>query len=445
MIESERTQLAAQLANVPALRSLPPKVLSSLATDVVLYSSAPNDILIQKGEKGDTLLILLTGTADIFSENAAGDCMHLARVKKGALLGEMSLMTSQPHKASVIAASQCEVAILPVPVVDRLMREAPEFGACLAELIAGRIGNGSGDVLIGETLNEYQIQSFVGRGGMATVYKATELSSGRVVALKMMNHSLIYDRTAVARFEREAKIIASLQHEHIVCVHDFFSEFLTRFLVMEYCAGCDLSQLIRTCGALSEVESRAVLGQIARGLGFAHQNEVVHRDLKPSNVVVDRDGTVKLMDFGLAISATSSTLTAYHTCLGTPRYMAPEQLAGQDVDFRADIYAFGCVAYELVAGEPLFDGSLTAETLRQRLNSELPVRSQLPVELSDEYFELIRRCLAGDPATRSVNLEEISEWARPVETKLPADAPMRSRWMAQTIVSPSIVDSDTSD
>jgi serine/threonine protein kinase len=238
-------------------------------------------------------------------------------------------------------------------------------------------------VLIGKSLAHYEIIELLGEGGMGSVYRARDTKLDRDVALKLLPASLVEDPERVARFEREARTLASIQHAHIASIYGFEHDGAQRFLVMELVEGEDLAARIQR-GALSLEEASQISRQIALGLEAAHQKEIVHRDLKPANIRLMDDGTVKILDFGLARAmdpnpdaqdlALSPTITAAMTqagvVMGTAAYMSPEQARGRVVDSRTDIWAFGCVLYEMLVGEQAYPGDTVSDVIAKILERE---------------------------------------------------------------------------
>jgi predicted Ser/Thr protein kinase/pimeloyl-ACP methyl ester carboxylesterase len=286
--------------------------------------------------------------------------------------------------------------------------------------------------LIGRTLGHYRIVEQIGAGGMGVVYRAHDERLNRDVAIKVLPEVVAENQDRLARFEREAKLLASLNHSNIATLYGLEDEGKTRFLVMELVEGQSLATVIAR-GALPADEAVPIAIQIAQALEAAHEQGVIHRDLKPANVMVNTAGKVKVLDFGLAKalhpdrSSTSSaesvaespTLTADMTragvILGTAAYMSPEQARGQAVDSRADIWAFGVVLWEMLTGRRLFEGNATSDVLAAVLRDE-PDWDALPDNLFPAVYRLLRRCLRRDPARRlrhigdaRLELEEASE------------------------------------
>ena len=266
----------------------------------------------------------------------------------------------------------------------------------------------------GHTLSHYRLDEKIGAGGMGEVWKAIDLTLDRPVAVKILPEAFSTDPHRVARFEREAKVLASLNHPNIAVIHGLHSADGLHFLAMELVSGEDLSLKLRR-GALPVGEAIGIARQIAEGLEAAHDSGVVHRDLKPANIQITPDGKAKVLDFGLAKAfepdpsspgasvSLSPTMTAAATLagviLGTAAYMSPEQARGQQADRRADIWAFGCVLYEMLAGRRPFEGDTVSDTLASVLKSE-PDWKALPSVTPAGVRALLRRCLEKDPKKR---------------------------------------------
>ncbi|HSF17632.1 MAG TPA: protein kinase [Vicinamibacteria bacterium] len=274
--------------------------------------------------------------------------------------------------------------------------------------------------MIGKTLAHYTITSELGKGGMGEVYRATDTKLGREVAIKVLPAALAADRERLARFEREAKLLASLNHPNIAHVYGFESATLedgssVHFLAMELVEGEDLSERLKR-GPIPIDEALAIAKQIAEALEEAHEKGIVHRDLKPANVKLTPDGKVKVLDFGLAKVFTAESAPSGSTdlsqsptlaqtgtqagvILGTAAYMSPEQARGKPVDKRADIWAFGVVLVEMLTGQRLFTGETVSDVLAGVLTRE-PDWTSLPQAVGPELRLALRRCLAKDPRSR---------------------------------------------
>ena len=274
---------------------------------------------------------------------------------------------------------------------------------------ADRAGAGDGTPsLVGGRLRGYEILSLLGAGGMGEVYRARDTTLGREVALKLLPRELSTDPERLRRLEREARLLASLEHPSIAVLHSLEEADGQRFLVMELVPGPTLAERLRR-GALPLAEALAVGRQMAEALEAAHDRGVVHRDLKPGNVKLTPDGRVKLLDFGLAKALAEAgsevapkpdgETTRDGAILGTPAYMSPEQARGEPVDRRADIWSFGCCLYETLTGRQAFTGKTSSDTLAAVLDRE-PDWSAVPDKTPGGALRVLRRCLTKDVRQR---------------------------------------------
>jgi eukaryotic-like serine/threonine-protein kinase len=261
----------------------------------------------------------------------------------------------------------------------------------------------------GTKLGPYEIAAPIGAGGMGEVYRAHDPKLGRDVAIKVLPAALSHDPERIARFQREAKALAALNHPNIAAIYGFEKQAGSSFLVMELVPGETLAERIHRAGSLPAEEVVAIARQMADALEAAHEKGIVHRDLKPANVKVTPDDKVKILDFGLAKAysgdssetdlGNSPTLTAGATMggviLGTAAYMAPEQARGKSVDRRADIWAFGVVLYEMLTGQQPFAGETTTDMLAQVITKD-PDFSKIP----SRFQQLLRWCLEKNPKDR---------------------------------------------
>jgi eukaryotic-like serine/threonine-protein kinase len=251
-----------------------------------------------------------------------------------------------------------------------------------------------------ERVGNCRIVREIGSGGMAVVYKAVQEPLGRSVAIKMLKQSIAVDSQFAKRFEREAHFMASLQHENILHVHDFVKDHGTMSIIMEYVQGIDLYDLLEKTPRLT-VEVAAIIAlQVARALDYAHFRGIIHRDIKPANIMISRHGEVKLMDFGIARDDTLSDLTETGTGLGTPSYMSPEQILGDKLDFRSDLFSLGIVLYQMVTGRKPFvedDARTVMQKIRlDRYASPRRLNTAVPRTLE----RILARCMEKMPANR---------------------------------------------
>lgn len=420
---SERRAVRALLARSPAFAQLARRTLDVVAGAVASRRAQRGQALLRQGDAPDGLWVIREGHAEVRVHLETGGERVLAQVGPGEVVGEMALLTGEPRNADVVAVEDVEALFLDLATFEELAREWPEIAVVLTELLGERLGRGGLDGLRDKRIGGYRIDRCLGRGGMAVVYEAEEESSRRHVALKMMSHRLVYDRDALDRFEREADLAASLDHPGVARVLGRFEAYRTRCILLELCDGPSLAQFIRWNHPLPEDAVRAILGQIAVGLDHVHRRGVLHRDLKPSNAMVLQDGSVKLTDFGLAVPALGGSITQSGTIVGTPSYMPPEQLAGKPLDVRADYYAFGCIAWELLTGSPLFEENDLTALIYRKLTWGLPSPEEIRPDLPADLHELLARTLAKTAEERTFDPTVAAPWATRVDPALLAGIP----------------------
>ncbi len=293
----------------------------------------------------------------------------------------------------------------------------------------------------GSRFGQYDVQSAIGAGGMGEVYRARDTRLQREVALKVLPKALALDPERLRRFQREAEAMASLNHPNIAAIYGLEEAGGIRALILELVEGPTLADRIAQ-GPIPVEEALAIGRQIAEALEAAHAHSIVHRDLKPANVKVRPDGVTKVLDFGLAKMIEPQAIvadlqnsnigseSAPGVLLGTPAYMAPEQLKGQPADRRADVWAFGCVLFEMLAGRAAFEAATTSELAAEVLKSD-PEWQQLPAATPDSIRRLLRRCLNKDPRHRLHDMAdvriEIEETPSPSQPDVQSAAKTRRR------------------
>jgi len=376
---------------------------------------ADGEVILTQGRPGEGLFIVAEGEAAVLLRAEQGESRELARLGSGEVFGEMSLLTKQPVTADVAAAGPVRAFQLGIEAFEQIATEHPEVGIVLTYLIGERLGEESMDGLGGKTVDRYRIERCVGRGAMAVVYRAREPDSDDPVALKMMSHRLVYEPGAMQRFQKEADILMSLQHDNIARLHRRFDAFETCFLAMEFCDGNDLQQIVDGRGALPESEVRKIAGHLAAALLHLHERSIVHGDIKPSNVMTTRRGEVKLTDFGLATAACQPNDADARSSLGTPLYMSPEQLDGAPPCPSSDLYALGCVLFELVSGTRAFSASSLSELLSLKRGFRLPPARNIGPGVSWKLHRLLRKLLSRDPEARLVTLKKYATWSKQLD------------------------------
>jgi CRP-like cAMP-binding protein len=379
----------------------------------------PGGHLIREGDPAEFLLLILTGQAFARVRNMPPDRPPVGTFGPGDIVGEISLVADEPRTADVVAETHVQSLQLSASDFHSLADRHPDLRLLLTEVVTERLGRATYDGLTGKDIHGYRIVQCVDRGGMGVVYEATRVATGQRVALKMMNHRLIYQLSALRRFRREAAILETLEHPSVARLYEHFSAYKTEFLAMEYCQGPTLRQMIAARGRLKEDELRPVLGQLAAALEYVHSRGIVHRDLKPSNIVVTPGGGIKLLDFGIVTVEEQSDLwntlktTSYPRMIGTPQYMAPEQFSPRATDRRVDYYGVAAVAFEALSGRPLITARDVFDIIREHAQFVLPAREDIGDGISQEMYDVLLGGLEHDPDKRSLDLEKLAKWAAP--------------------------------
>jgi serine/threonine protein kinase len=253
----------------------------------------------------------------------------------------------------------------------------------------------------GKRLGVYELEEEIGRGSMGVVYRGRQMTLDRVVAVKVLLESLVSDESFVARFIREARLVASLNHPHIVHVYDAGRSEDLLFFAMEYVNGPTVTQLLKQKGKLPVAQVAEIGAQVAAALEYAHvEARMVHRDIKPENMIIDRRGNVKVVDFGLARVAGANTITRVGTVVGSLYYVSPEQLLGRQLDGRADVYALGVALYEMLTGKRPFLGKSLADLSRAILMGPLEPPSKLEPAIPAGLEAILLKALERDREQR---------------------------------------------
>ncbi len=298
----------------------------------------------------------------------------------------------------------------------------------------------------GTRFGPYEVLDSLGAGGMGEVYRARDHKLDRDVAFKVLPAELTDDPAALDRFAREAKAVAALSHPNIMAIYDFGRINATAFAVMELLEGETLRQRL-TANGIGTARAIAWAVEIAEGVAAAHERGIVHRDLKPENIIVTRAGRIKILDFGLArvlppagfvgnTLSTPAAATSPGVVLGTVGYMAPEQVRGEPVDHRADVFAFGCILYEMLAGRQAFTRPSAIETMAEILHNDPPALPLAERSIAPVIDRIVAHCLEKDPAHRFQSMRDVvfdlsnlAEPATPVGKPVRADAGRRTRWL----------------
>jgi len=271
----------------------------------------------------------------------------------------------------------------------------------------------------------YKLMEKIGSGGMANVYKGEDAVLNRVVAIKILHDQFCNDASFVARFKQEAQSAANLTHPNIVNIFDWGKEGDSYYIIMEYLKGQNLRDYIADAGHLTWQEACDVAVQVANALAFAHKNDVVHRDIKPHNIIITRDGTVKVTDFGIARAGVSA-MTQTGAILGTAHYISPEQAQGQNADARSDLYSLGIVLYEMLAGSAPFSGDNPVTIAMKHVQEKIPSIKSVNPNVPDSVASVINKLLAKNPEERYQSATELKQDLSSAMKGLPLTAAVAS-------------------
>jgi serine/threonine protein kinase/Tfp pilus assembly protein PilF len=277
------------------------------------------------------------------------------------------------------------------------------------------------ELTTGSTFAErYQIIEELGKGGMGRVYKAHDTKIKEKIALKLIKPEIAKDKKTIERFSNELRLARKIRHKNVCGMFDLGEEKGTHYITMEFVPGEDLRSLIRRIGQLPIGKSISISKQICEGLAEAHRLGVVHRDLKSNNIMIDKEGNVRIMDFGIARSLEAKRITGAGVMIGTPEYMSPEQVEGKEVDQRSDIYSLGIILYEMVTGRVPFEGD-TPFTIGMKHKGEMPQNPmELNAQIPDDLNWLILRCLEKEKDKRYQNAREVRSGLENIEKGIPA-------------------------
>ncbi len=400
--------IALILSGVKILQDLDADIVTDISRHTQIEHFAEGEMLIERGQMGNRIYFIFQGKVEVQIPDVNGEIKSRVILKKGEVIGEISLLINSTYSADIIALSDTVAFYLDAEHFKRMIERHPEFANVMSNQMTSRMAQNGGINKVGK----YELRGRLGEGNMATVFNAWDPELEREVAVKMLKYKLAYDDKFRDRFEREAKVIASLNHPNIVNVFEVIDDLSTRFIVREKLHGLDLSETLKEKGAFSIDETREILSQVASALQYAHghgEKGIVHRDIKPSNIVIDPYGNIKLTDFGIACPPQDKEVNIE----GTPSYIAPEIINGDLLDGRADIYALGVMAFHMLTSSLPFSASTLAKLLHMQVEQKPPdIRNACP-EIDEELAYFIDSALSKEPADRISDWNEIRRILRP--------------------------------
>ena len=382
-------------ATLEIFQGMDDRAVESLRAAMTPILYKPGEEILCQGEDGEDMYVLEQGRVRIRVRSDMKDTSFESSLVAPALFGEMSLVANAPRTATVAAETSVRCLRLDRAAFEHLVSGNPAAAVFLTRVVGERLME-SGSI---RQVGKYHVTGRLGAGAVATVFEAVHPELGQLVALKMLSHALVYHPGFADQFRHEARLVASLSHEHIVRVLDTEQAYGTHFIVMERLTGTLLEDLIESGQRLAWGAIRRILKETCLALQYSHEKNLLHRDIKPSNIFLTEDRRAKILDFGIAVSAEASEVESGHL-LGTPYYMPPEQILGEKLDGRADLYALGIVAYELITLEVPFDADTLDELLRLHLHRPTPdPRARMP-ECPDDLVQFVRQATAKSPEDR---------------------------------------------
>jgi serine/threonine protein kinase len=388
------------LMQTPLFNAIPQEAKCPFLDKVKPLHLRAGERFISQGDEGDNFYIIQEGSCTVSVEKE-GTSHPIARLKTGDIVGEMALLTGERRTAHVAAETNLSLWSLSRTDFDGLCMNHPDLRDFLTELITHRFATER--LTADRTLGKYVINEVVGRGGWSIVYRGTHTSLNMPVAIKMLKHTMAMNPDFSESFKNEAKTIANLNHENIVKVYDIEETYRTIFIIMEYLEGISLESALKRMPKLPVSRILDIILQICAGLSYAHEQGIIHQDIKPANIFIQPDDRAKIVDFGLACSPGTIDF-----CLpGTAYYMSPEQIQGESVDERTDIYSLGIMAYEMATGERPYPEDDLAKLMDLHMHVDIPDPRLLVPDLPKALHHFIKRATQRDPAARFRSIWEI--------------------------------------
>lgn len=406
--------------------AVPEKVMDELTRLMIRVQVSAGTVLFHEGDPGDALYLVIDGTL-----NVEKDGVLIVTRSQGELVGEMALLDDTSRSSDVIAASDATLLKLERDDFMRLYAESRDLATGFFRMLTGKLREGTsrqvenvkertlafegqqqtstfllrlspGDLFAGR----YLIERKCGEGGMGTVFKATDTILRTAVALKILTN--LNSENLLERFKREVIIARKVIHPNACRIHDIAENGGIHYVSMEYLEGETLARVLVQKKRFKVEEALPIFLQTLSALAEIHRTGIVHRDLKPQNIMITPSGRAIIMDFGIAFSA-EEDLRLTHTgiLLGTPHYMSPEQIRGEPVDQRADIYSFGIIMFEMLTGKEPFSGGSALAILSAQLNTAIPKPTSLNPEIPAALEDIVLRTLSKDREQRITTADEL--------------------------------------
>ncbi len=359
-----------------------------------------------QGNREETAYIIQQGTCLAVVEKDG--VLHPAGHRgKGDIVGIRALFTGEPRSAHVEAETDLHLWVVNKQQIDNISKNDPELLSLLTEIVARQFD--SKRPVADREIGKYVATHIIGRGAYSIVYKAVHKALNMPVAIKMMRHNMVVDSGFLLNLHKEARIIASLNHENILAIYDYEERYKTVFIITEYLEGESLQDLLQRLRVIPPALAISYIYQICKGLAYAHEKGIVHRDINPANVMVLPNDRIKILDFGLACHLG----TEDEHIGGVLAYQAPELLEGEAADQRSDMYSLGITAYELITGQKPFDDKEISEMFRLGASRDIDDPALLVPDTLPELREFILKACQHEQTKRYQSVPEAIETLRP--------------------------------
>jgi len=396
-----------------SVNSLPQEAATEFLRNMTYVRLKKGDRFIRQGDEALSFYLILQGSCTVLQEKDKV-FYRIARLGAGDIVGEMSVFTGELHSAHVDADTDLDLLLMSRKQFEGLSHEQPALRIFLSEIITHRLNTAK--VTAERKIGKYVINEKIGTGGSSIIYRGTHSMLNIPVAIKMLTHDMSMDPDFVEIFRKEAKIIAQLNHPHIIKVYDIEERYSTIFIIMEYLEGTTLKDIIMGSPKLSVKRIVDITIQTCFGLEYAHNHSIIHQDINPKNIFIKSDGQVKIIDFGLACNR--GCVDPNFLFPGTIFYISPEQIKGDPIDERTDIYALGVTVYEMITGQPPLSGNNMKDIINWHLNEDITDTRSIMPDLPVELHTFLMRTIRKDPASRYKNVSEILDDLHPLAEKL---------------------------
>jgi len=394
------------------INAMPQEVACHFLRNMTFKHFKKGERFIKQGEEGNHFYLILKGSCIVNLEE--NNMMYkVAELGAGDIVGEMAVFIDECRSAHVDAETDMDLLTMSREQFGTLSGKYPELRNFLSEIIAQRLSTSR--VIADRKIGKYIVTEKIDHGGSGIIYRGIHSMLNMPVAIKMLKHDMAMYPDFIETFRNEAKTIAQLNHSNIIKVYDIEELYQTIFIIMEYLVGVPLRYILKNTPKLSLSKILDITIQVCFGLEYAHKHGIIHQDINPQNIFIQSDGQVKIIDFGLACPPGS--IDSNFLFPGTISYISPEQIRGEPVDARTDIYSLGITVYEMITGEPPFPGDDIRKVMNLHLHKDIAdPRSKIP-DLPDELHNFLIRATQKDPSARYQNISEILNELLPLAEK----------------------------